>query len=734
MRYLTPIPKQFVDQSGIPYSDGTVSVYLSGSDELADIFEDAEGDALCPNPCRLDSNGAWQCFVPGDIPLDYIVQDKHGNVVFPYYNIVPASGDGAVFTVKGTEGEIKVTNRATASGRREATVGLDTAFKQRVDQVEDDIGDLNEEMRGVEGSIQELNEDVDHLDDRVEEAEGQIGQLSESLAEKKDRQTPVVVGSIPPNKTVKRISQDANGKIDVETQDIEFPGADLVNISSPEGTLEVSKTTQTGRQDFDMDVADHSLETKKMKVDQFHYLDVDGTTMSSITEGHTTILSSLDVVVTTSSTYDTVKGIIDNGKHPVLSDSGVFYRLVGTPAGSIVDGVARVSYDFACFPSGEVVAGEKYEAKVYNLDVSLGWRVTKQFYLYTASKADTLLAGKQGLLNQCGDYGRPVYIGSDHLPAMVNLWHIRAISKNLIIEKPLTDVWEDEDALFELSFNNGGYSVKYLICIRCSGSITAAAPFGTDGGVYIYMSGNIGVPVVKWATGDNDTKLVIGINVSSSNHPMSCTCLGKSPSAMYFNDSATITAWTDVPVKASSHFVKAPSAGAGSTAVPIYIDSDGVAKECSSQSIVASALYNYDVVYRFNQLTVQWVSENTADDVRLLYAENNCVNTATIELSTSHPTLCYVLCTLPELYSNSAYGMSFEIAIRAVGVDASGSEAVLIIDSAENNYTMLGEFSPDGQGEFLNMVQNRMRLPAAGMQTTYKVFVDGHSYRVVRVS
>ena len=225
MRYLTPIPKQFVDQSGIPYSDGTVSVYLSGSDELADIFEAAEGDALCPNPCKLDSNGAWQCFVPGDVPLDYIVQDKHGNVVFPYYNIVPGSGSGsgAVFTVNGTEGEIKVTNRVTASGRREATVGLDTAFKQRIDQVEDDIGDLNEEMRGVEGSIQELGEDVDHLDDRVEEAEGQIDQLSESLAEKKDRQTPVVVGSIPANKTVKRISQDANGEIDVETQDIEFP-------------------------------------------------------------------------------------------------------------------------------------------------------------------------------------------------------------------------------------------------------------------------------------------------------------------------------------------------------------------------------------------------------------------------------------------------------------------------------------------------------------------------------
>ena len=92
MKYLTPIPKQFVDQSGIPYSNGTVSVYLSGSDELADIFEDAEGDALCPNPCRLDSNGAWQCFVAGDVPLDYIVENAEGNVVDSYFGVVISGG------------------------------------------------------------------------------------------------------------------------------------------------------------------------------------------------------------------------------------------------------------------------------------------------------------------------------------------------------------------------------------------------------------------------------------------------------------------------------------------------------------------------------------------------------------------------------------------------------------------------------------------------------------------
>ena len=30
MKYLAPIPKQFVDQNGLPLSDGTVHVYISG--------------------------------------------------------------------------------------------------------------------------------------------------------------------------------------------------------------------------------------------------------------------------------------------------------------------------------------------------------------------------------------------------------------------------------------------------------------------------------------------------------------------------------------------------------------------------------------------------------------------------------------------------------------------------------------------------------------------------------
>lgn len=90
MMYLTPIPKQFLDESGVPYSGGTVTVYLNGTTDKADIYMDAYGEQLHENPAVLNSNGVWQCFVPEDTLLDYVVKDCKGNVVDAYERVIPA--------------------------------------------------------------------------------------------------------------------------------------------------------------------------------------------------------------------------------------------------------------------------------------------------------------------------------------------------------------------------------------------------------------------------------------------------------------------------------------------------------------------------------------------------------------------------------------------------------------------------------------------------------------------
>ena len=398
MRYLTPVPKQFVDHSGIPYSDGTVSVYLSGDSELADIYEDAEGDALYPNPCKLDANGAWQCFVPGGVPLDYIVKDRNGNVVFEFYDILPSGGDGAVYNILGVEGETVVTKRSNAEGNITATVGLDPEFKQRVTDAENDIGDLNERVNGVEGSIDDLARDLGEVDDKVDDVAVDVEGLHTSLNNKKDRQAPYSLNDIPPDRTVKSVTQDANGRMQVETQPIQFPGHDQVGIESPEGTLEIQKSYSEGRQDFDMDVADHSLDTDKMKVNQFKYLDADGVTIKAEVDGHTIVLSALEVLVTTSTTYESVVAIIANGKHPVLSSGGHFYRLACTSAGSTVGGVASIAYNFTCVSP----SGQDFSAENYNLDVTNGWTTTSEPLARKASSGSGQLAAIDSNGNYAG--------------------------------------------------------------------------------------------------------------------------------------------------------------------------------------------------------------------------------------------------------------------------------------------------------------------------------------------
>lgn len=94
MNYLAPIPKQFVDQSGVPYSGGKVTVYNHGNTTKARIYTDASGNTISPNPVVLDSNGAWKAYVPAVARYDYVVEDANGNVVFSFQDVaVPVDSD-----------------------------------------------------------------------------------------------------------------------------------------------------------------------------------------------------------------------------------------------------------------------------------------------------------------------------------------------------------------------------------------------------------------------------------------------------------------------------------------------------------------------------------------------------------------------------------------------------------------------------------------------------------------
>lgn len=100
MRYLVPVPKQYVDESGVPCDAGFVSVYRNGTNEYANLYNSSDSDNLVENPSKLDSSGRWNAFVDPDIPLDYIVTDKKGNVIATYINVIIDAASGESWVTK----------------------------------------------------------------------------------------------------------------------------------------------------------------------------------------------------------------------------------------------------------------------------------------------------------------------------------------------------------------------------------------------------------------------------------------------------------------------------------------------------------------------------------------------------------------------------------------------------------------------------------------------------------
>lgn len=217
MRYLVPVPKQYVDESGVPYDGGTVSVYNGGTMTPAMIYENAEGDELRDNPAVLDSNGMWQAFVDAGTPLDYIVKDSGGNVVASYTGVAVSSGEGG-----GSGG------------------GVSKAY---VDANDDELRE----------SVSALSNDINDERERATSAETAAKSV-------------VVPGTgISVSEEVK---DDGHSEFTVSGT-----GVKSVEISSPNDTVSVMKTkdASTGIEHFNIDV----------KNTEGHYINIASDTLSS---------------------------------------------------------------------------------------------------------------------------------------------------------------------------------------------------------------------------------------------------------------------------------------------------------------------------------------------------------------------------------------------------------------------------------------------------------------------
>ena len=187
-----------------------------------------------------------------------ITQDANGILDVEFIDIAGSGGGGSQIEIESSDNSITISNETTESAEKyELSVNTDIiATKESVDNVKDDLNNLTDTVDNHTAQIGQIQEDINGIDS--------------SLTDKKDRQPELTFGGSS-IKTVKKITQNANGELDVEFEDIDYPD---YNISSPDGSVNVS--TSEGVTDLTLpgDVVRDS-----------NYVHIEGATEAPLTDG-----------------------------------------------------------------------------------------------------------------------------------------------------------------------------------------------------------------------------------------------------------------------------------------------------------------------------------------------------------------------------------------------------------------------------------------------------------------
>lgn len=252
LKELWPLTNQFQNKNGSILTSGKIYIYYQGRTALATTYHDEEGTVVNSNPILLDNNGRATVFVNPIYSYTIVVCDYYGTELFSQdITIHDAVSVAKDVLVLGTDGTVLVDTENLPNGvQYDLSVNTDIiATKESVDNVKSDLTNLTEVVNGHTTEIGQIKDDVNTIKEDVNSIES-------ALTNKKDKQpTKNFNGSA--TKTVKNITQNANGELTVEFEDIDLPQeVPNVEITSEDNSIQVTETTdvQTNTKKFDLSV------------------------------------------------------------------------------------------------------------------------------------------------------------------------------------------------------------------------------------------------------------------------------------------------------------------------------------------------------------------------------------------------------------------------------------------------------------------------------------------------
>ena len=236
LRALWDVTQQFQNKNGSNLTSGKIYIYYQGRTALATTYHDEDGTVVNSNPVLLDNNGRATAFADPIYSYTIVVCDYYGKELFSQdITLHDAISTAEDVVVLGTDGTVLVDRTELPNG-----VQYDLSVNTDIIATKEDVSDLENEIN-------------DKLDD------------------KKDKQTALTFNGSA-TKTVKKVTQDANGVISVEYEDIDLPPeVPNVEITSPNGTIDVQSSTdvQTNTKTFTIDVNSQDVKYWKGKTADF---------------------------------------------------------------------------------------------------------------------------------------------------------------------------------------------------------------------------------------------------------------------------------------------------------------------------------------------------------------------------------------------------------------------------------------------------------------------------------
>ena len=343
LAYLFDPNMQFQDKGGKNNVNGFLRVYVDGTDDRAPTYRDFTGTFNTAD-IRLDNNGRAVVIVDDTMTYRLEMYDRDGAMLWTQYPVMPSKtvinyGINNTYVmnadVRGTPDEIDVSS----------TTDPQTGFKTFFIKLSSTVKNF---FDFVSNTLTNHGESIGNLQTTVSNQGTAIGILQNGKKNKQDAK--IYNGSA--TKTVKKVTQNADGEMTVEFEDIDLPPeVPNVEITSPNGTIVVQSSTdvQTNTKTFEIDVANGGnsigwFNTSNIDtVGNEEYINVD---RFRISEGQTVLGNGVDFVPTPGD----IEGDVQYGH--VYLDPGIYFinsRLNIMWSGTVnkVCNVSGLQFDFS---------------------------------------------------------------------------------------------------------------------------------------------------------------------------------------------------------------------------------------------------------------------------------------------------------------------------------------------------------------------------------------------------